>query len=96
MSERFDRWTPHRIALHASTACYFLIIMAGFVGLQEARINGGWFGIKLLCETVLSCAVGFSITFILALFAAWKIRVAWWLVLAHIPFLAWLAWLLLT
>ena len=81
MSEASGRWTPHRVALHASIACYCLILMAGFVGLQEGRISGGWYGIKLYCVTVISCAVAFSTTFIWALFAAWKIRAAWWLVL---------------
>jgi hypothetical protein len=77
----------HRIALRVSLACFVLTILIGGLALTKALMTDGERGFGLYLWTVFACGAAFSASFIMAMIAAWRIKAAWWLVLAHVPFL---------
>ncbi len=78
----------HRIAFRISIALFLISVVGGLVGLIEsATVVRGLDKFGIFIQTLTGCGVGFSGSFLAAVIAAWRIKAAWWLIAANIPFL---------
>ena len=94
MCQISDQLLVCRFAFRVSLVTFVVAIVFGALNCWYARAIAGWEGLGMGLNTLIGCGLALAFNFFFALVAAWKIKEARWLVLAHVPLLALIAWLL--
>ena len=92
MSNSNGQLATYRLAFRVSLACFVAIVTIGSFTCWYARSIGGWEGLGIGLNTIITCGIALAFNFFFVLVAAWKIKESWWLALAHVLLVALIAW----